>query len=413
MRHKHTKKILMLIPELGYGGAEKSFIRLSQLLSEYYDVTIVVFTKHYAKGNYAEENIEINIPLEILDNQENLTRIKRWKKRWGTFKKLKDKHDLCISFLTGANILNASVKSKCKTVVSMRGSRQYDPNIARFKRYIYQLVIDPITFSLSDKVVSVSEGLTYELGKFVPKSVKKKIETIEIFVNARELIALAKAPIEKEIEVLSKYPIIISAGRLSPEKGYQFLIPIFSEVRKKNPRAKLVLIGDGPKYEELQALCNKYKLNNTNKSQEYETSAVIFLGYRENPLRYFRIAKVFVLSSLTEGFSNSLVESLASGILPIAVDSPWGPRSILSNQKKSDRMIPYPQVLPNEVEYGVLMPRIDKEQFQTLWSSYLINVLEKNTINKESKREERVKDLDLDIIGAKWLTLINNLLKEQ
>ena len=121
---ENRRNILMLIPELGYGGAEKSFLRLSNLLSEYHDVNIAVFKRHYAKGNYAKSEAELTLPITILDDDEHIGRLSRWKNRWKKLKELKDNSDITISFLTGANMLNASVFSKSKTVVSMRGFKK-------------------------------------------------------------------------------------------------------------------------------------------------------------------------------------------------------------------------------------------------------------------------------------------------
>jgi glycosyltransferase involved in cell wall biosynthesis len=407
---ENRRKILMLIPELGYGGAEKSFLRLSHLLSKYHDVQIAVFQQHYAKGNYAQSDYSLTVTITILDNKKNIGRFHRWKNRWKNLKALKKDSDITISFLTGANILNASISTQSKTIVSMRGSRHFDPNFSYLKRLLYEFIIDPLTFMFSDRIISVSDGLSSELKRYVTKRTKQKIQTIEVFVNAKELISLSTASIEKEIEDLKVYPIIIGAGRLSPEKGFQYLIPIFSKVHEDIPNAKLILIGDGPQYKNLINLCKKLNLSYTSDKTKYQESAVVFLGYRKNPLRYFRIAKLFVLSSLTEGFPNGIIEALASGISVVATDCPWGPRSVLCKVPK-DIKTPYHTIVPSEVDYGVLMPRIDDKKFKDLWVQKLNTILLNKKENKKNifLGNQRVHELDISVIGKKWLDLIEEL----
>lgn len=400
----------MLIPELGYGGAEKSFLRLSALLSAHHDVQIAVFQRHYAKGDYAKSEDNIGLPLTVLDDGENVGRICRWKNRWIKLKKLKKESDVTISFLTGANILNSIIFTKSKTIVSMRGSRHFDPNFSYSKRLLYEFILDPLTFMFSDRIVSVSDGLSSELKRYVTKRTRKKIQTIEVFVNAKELISLANSPIEQAILDLKNQLIIIGAGRLSPEKGFQYLIPVFAEVYKRIPNSKLILIGDGPQYQDLINLCKSLKLPYTDNDTNYEESAIIFLGYKKDPLRYFRVAKVFVLSSLTEGFPNGIIEALASGTQVVSTDCPWGPRSVLCTEPK-DIKTPYPTTSAKEVDYGVLMPRIDELKYKDIWVDKLYLMITAKNDNEEAKHlgNKRVQELDVSIIGQKWLNLINKL----
>lgn len=402
-------KILMLIPELGYGGAEKSFIRLSKLLSQYHDVTIVVFQRYYAKAGYSSDSDEINVPIIVLDENEKVGKIKRWWRRWKHLLELKNKNDITISFLTGANILNTSIFSISKTVISLRGSRRFDPAFSTLKRCLYEYVIDPITFILSDKIVSVSEGLTSELGMHVDRWTKKKIVTIEVFIDAEQMIATAMEPIEEETEILGSFPLIVSTGRLSPEKGFTYLITVFAKLKQNVPGAKLVLIGDGP---ELQFLCEQCEIKGLSYSldgRRLNESDVVFLGYRKNPIRYYKIADVFVLSSLTEGFPNGVIEALAAGITVIASNGPWGARSVLS--KNPDVSSPYPTVEATNVDYGILMPRIDQEKYENTWVNTLTKVLLEDEKNSKGSRQstDRVRELDMKVIGEKWLNLIDEL----
>ena len=141
-------------------------------------------------------------------------------------------------------------------------------------------------------------------------------------------------------------------------------------------------------------------------------SAVVFLGYRTNPGRYFRVARIFVLSSLTEAFSNITVEALAAGVPVMATDCPWGPRSILW-KCPVDVSTPYPTKVPTYADYGVLMPRIDQEEFQQKWVDELIKCLTEHSTIKDYAELglERVRQLDESLIAQKWLDVVDEVCK--
>ena len=144
--------------------------------------------------------------------------------------------------------MNVVTEVQGHKVVSMRGSRRYDPSFNRFKLLLYEYFIDPLTFRFADCVVSISEGLSAELKSNLDETTQTKIKTIELFFDAEQLITSSNEPIEDDFLALKGSPTIVSAGRLSPEKGYQQLIKIFAKVHRVVPDAKLFLIGDGPLY---------------------------------------------------------------------------------------------------------------------------------------------------------------------
>ena len=385
------RKILMLIPQLGYGGAETSFVRVSNLLARYHDLTIVLFTRHYGIGGYSDTGLEPDNTIILLDESEgSSSRLSRWIRRWRKFRVLKRENDVAISFLSGPNTLNALVGYPGKTVISVRGSRNYDPVISPWMRYLYQYLIDPFVYCVSDRIVGISAGLSNEIPWFARQRSCHKFRVIELFVDAKETITRSAEPIEDKILILKGQPIIVAIGRLSVEKGFQPLVEIFAELSRHINAAKLFIIGDGPLHKALETQCASLEL--PVNCLEVGTASVILTGYRENPLRYLKIASVFVLSSLTEGFSNSLVEALASGKLVMAVNGPWGARSVLYNSPP-DTVSPYPTEMPEVADYGLLMPRIDLPRYKQVWLDELHTVLSNPTAyaNLAKRGPDRVR----------------------
>lgn len=115
-------------------------------------------------------------------------------------------------------------------------------------------------------------------------------------------------------------PLIVAAGRLAPWKCFPDLIRAMEVLARRVP-ARLLILGDGPMRRELEAQIARAGLS----------ASVQLVGYVENPLKYFRRADVFVLSSRVEGLPNVLVEAMMCGCTPVSTDCPTGPRELLQD----------------------------------------------------------------------------------
>jgi len=171
-----------------------------------------------------------------------------------------------------------------------------------------------------DGIIATSKWVAHDIAKIsgIPEH-KINIIGNPIF-NPDEITLLANKPVDHPSLFTDNTPVILSVGRLSFEKDFKTLIHAFSHV-KKNIAAKLLILGEGPEREALQALARKLGLEND----------VILPGFCDNPLRYMAKAHVFALTSLWEGFGNVLVEAMATGTPIVSTDCPGGPREILKN----------------------------------------------------------------------------------
>ena len=103
-----------------------------------------------------------------------------------------------------------------------------------------------------------------------------------------------------------------SVGRLAPEKNYQLLLRAFAQFQQQLPELKkhLVFIGDGLQRRELEILRGELGLD----------AQVTFLGNQCQVEHIMPMLDVFVLSSLTEGTSISLLEAQSCGVPAVATD---------------------------------------------------------------------------------------------
>jgi glycosyltransferase involved in cell wall biosynthesis len=116
---------------------------------------------------------------------------------------------------------------------------------------------------------------------------------------------------------------IVAAGRLHPQKGFEFLVAALHELVHARGLMQLHLriLGAGELETRLRQLVEEYHLK----------GHVTFAGFRQNPLPYFRQADLFCLPSLYEGMPNALVEAMLCRVPVMATDCPSGPREVLDN----------------------------------------------------------------------------------
>lgn len=101
-------------------------------------------------------------------------------------------------------------------------------------------------------------------------------------------------------------PVVLSVGRLAPEKNLDTLLDAFDAIRQRVPRAKLVVVGDGQLHARIRERCPD----------------AIMAGQRigEDLAAHYASADLFLFPSLTETFGNVTTEAMASGLPVVAFD---------------------------------------------------------------------------------------------
>ncbi|MEZ9914885.1 glycosyltransferase [Vibrio breoganii] len=105
---------------------------------------------------------------------------------------------------------------------------------------------------------------------------------------------------EKFIPPTSK-PFMLGVGRLTKQKNFELLIRAYHKANVTS--IDLVILGDGYQKDKLLALSKKLGI--------YER--VHLVGFVKNPNPWFKKSEFFILSSVSEGFGNVILESIANG----------------------------------------------------------------------------------------------------
>lgn len=167
----------------------------------------------------------------------------------------------------------------------------------------------------ADHVITLTEGARTDLVSLfrVPEAMisvlrAKPVITPEIAAGLRATVPVAPR----------EAGLIVSMGRLSPEKGQRQLIEAMALVSRQRPW-RLFIVGEGHERPHLERQVSRLGLGDR----------IAFAGYASDPFAWFQRAEIAVSTSLYEGFGNALVEALACGAPVIATDCPYGPREIL------------------------------------------------------------------------------------
>jgi glycosyltransferase involved in cell wall biosynthesis len=113
-----------------------------------------------------------------------------------------------------------------------------------------------------------------------------------------------------------------SIAVMRPEKNLQLLVRAFSLAVKRHNNLKLVLVGSGPDDESLQGLVSQLDLNEN----------CLFVPTQAQTVQWLRSIDIFVLPSLLEALSNSLMEAMACGCVAVASNVGGNPELIHPGQ---------------------------------------------------------------------------------
>ena len=208
-------------------------------------------------------------------------------------------HSGCVfNTVVCAQLANVPVK-----IVTEHGLPIYDDGRLMPKSFKTKFE-DFIIGKLTDDFVAVSKEIEESLiARFSTR--KQKISTIINGIDINKFAVKSSLITEPDGWDIAPDKIIVgSVGRLVPIKNYSCLIDAFAQLYKNNQKYHLVLIGDGPERERLKDQANDLDIS----------AAVTILGVRNDIAKLLPYFDVFVLPSLTEGTSISLLEAQACGI---------------------------------------------------------------------------------------------------
>lgn len=174
--------------------------------------------------------------------------------------------------------------------------------------------------------------------------------------------------------------LIISAGRLTAQKGFDMLVDVADIVLKRNPDWKWIVCGEG---EERKALEEKIKKCGLEQK-------LILQGNVNNIEDYYRKSAMFVLTSRAEGFGLVLTEAKKEGLPCVSFRCPAGPSEIILDDIN-----------------GYLLDCFDIEQM----AEKINQLIENQDIRKKFSDNSMVgtEKFNIDKISEQWVELIEQI----
>lgn len=402
--------ILLIIPNLNFGGAQRVFYNLSIELSKKYRVVECVF--NFNEGHAFKTGNQV-ISLEVQGGSNFLSKSFQFYLRCRKLAKIKQQLNpiVSISHLEGADYINLLTRQSVKTICCIHGTKFHDENIHGLVGKIRRHFLIPYLYRRADKIITVSQGIRDELINTFRLS-EKRITWIPNFFYPDRIQEMANESIPAKFEFLFKddRPVFISIGRLSIQKNYAGFVRLAASY-KKITKTKWVILGDGELLEPLVAMSEQLGLRVY--SYLNPTTAlpcdIYFLGYHENPFSFIAKSDWFILSSGWEGFPMVLGEAMACGTPIIATDCPTGPKEFLSMDHDYSKLT----LAATRNEYGILIPLLNKEDEKTYddLAKDLHTILGEKSIREaySKKGKERVVHFDAMHVMKRWFEEVKNL----
>lgn len=399
------KKILMIIPTLSNGGAERVVSNLTIGLEKEYDIDILL---DYDNVGYDYRGNIIKCLPNVKKEPKGFLKIFMNLKKYTMLRRMKKNHqyDVYISHLRLSNLLNAlSGSSKCKTIATVHYSITRKMATEKgFKSWFY---IERFSYKNVTKVVAVSLGVAKEVQSIYGIS-KSKLCAIWNGSDIARTKQLSNKPLNAEQKKWFEdgKRNIVAVGRYNTLKAQWHLIRAVSEVVKYNPDIKLLLLGDGELRAYYEQLIDELGIGEN----------VILTGFQNNPFAIISKSSIFVLCSLSEGMPCTLVEAICCGIPCVITDFPSSSREIL----KIETNVEIPQDGYLVGDYGVVTPLCSGKKYRgneplETGEIALANAIKELLENDELREKivinnkRRIQEFDISEMIKKWKDVIEEV----
>ena len=235
--------------------------------------------------------------------------------------KIIDEHAIDIVHLHWTKDLPVAVLAKLFSKQKPKLVQTRNMTMTRFKDDFYHRFL----YKNMDLMLPVTYQVQEQLKKFIPESIRPKIEVLYMGAEEPELIDDAQKQIlRKEYKLDDSFTVGI-VGRIEEEKGQYLVINAIKKLVEEGINAKALIVGHAMSEGYLNALKADIKKNNIENN-------ILFTGFTREAQKLMQLCDCLVLATDRETFGLVLVEAMACGIAVIGSDS-GGPLEIIDDGK--------------------------------------------------------------------------------
>ena len=156
-----------------------------------------------------------------------------------------------------------------------------------------------IAISRKIKEVMVADGVSAE-----------RISVVHSGVDLKRFESVTDEHLIQEFNIKPDEKVVINVAHLAGHKGQQFLVRAIPRVVEKFPGVRFFIVGKGELLAELKALAVSLGI----------VRELVFTGFRSDVGAFYKIADLFVMSSVQEGLGTAVLDALAEGKAVVATD---------------------------------------------------------------------------------------------
>lgn len=297
------KNVLLCIPNLASGGAEKFVVDLSENLNkDKYNVAVAV-TRQNLDTVYKRTLEKKGIPIVDLSGDNYLTMLKK---------------QICFFKRTKIEIVHANIGSILHIMFACM--------VMKIPKRIYTVHNESKLLYHNNKVKKNIYKLAFSFFKFTPVAICSSIK--ESLIQDMQLSSLNIPVVNNGVDTIrfnlpekheeTNKIKIISVGTLYWIKNQKLSIKLVCDLRRKGYNISLDIIGDGEDREKLECMIRD------NKAEKY----IVLHGRKNHVEKYLKQSDIYISSSITEGLPLSILEAMACG-LPIVATDVGGVRDIV------------------------------------------------------------------------------------
>ena len=277
-------KLLISCATLGHGGAERVLSILSHSFADNFDEVIYLMWLKDEVFYKIDSRVKLVFLPDISGHNNRYRELLSFRK----FVK-RENPDLILSFLTPFNMLVevATIGLKTKVVACERNDPHYVPG-GKMMEWLRDLA-----YKRADGILAQTD---YSKSCYKGKLRDKTTVIYNPVMMPKDMVGSALST--------KKEDVIITVGRLHPQKNQKMLIDAFSLFLVDHPTYELHIYGEGALRQELIHYCEKREV----------AGSVKFMGHSNQVWEEIKKAKVFALSSIAEGMSNALIEAMCLGM---------------------------------------------------------------------------------------------------
>ncbi|WP_460840270.1 glycosyltransferase family 4 protein [Noviherbaspirillum agri] len=305
--------IILLTSSMGGGGAERVATTLCNAWAARGDRVSLIAT-FSGGGSGAFYPISESVEFFYLADKAGTTQkgVTGYVRRIVTLRRLirETAPDVIVSFLPNVNV--AALLSSAFLGIPIIICERSDPSGRSYPWALKMLC--RLSYRFADMLTVQTQAVATKVGRIFPGV--EKVRTIPNPLPEGVLAATAK-----HVDRKSPRRVLLSLGRLSPEKQIGRLLDAFAVVAPSFPDWDLHIYGDGRSQTELQQQILALGL----------AGRTMLMGATDQPWEVMAHADAFVMVSAYEGFPNALLEAMGIGLPCVVFDCPSGPREITSN----------------------------------------------------------------------------------